>query len=63
VRLAPVLPPELGDLAIDRVSLAGQELSIRVAAGRTEVGGLPTALRLIEEPAPPPAEPAQESHQ
>ncbi|MGI8335285.1 amylo-alpha-1,6-glucosidase [Actinomadura scrupuli] len=53
VWLAPVLPPELGDLRIDRFNLAGSRVSIHVADGRLEVTGLPPGIELVEEPRAP----------
>jgi glycogen debranching enzyme len=53
--LAPALPAELGELSIERFSLAGQELSIRVAAGQADVRGLPEDLHVFHEPEPPSA--------
>ena len=55
VRFAPALPAELGELSIDRFSLAGQELSIHVADGRADVRGLPDGLQVIHDPEPLPA--------
>jgi hypothetical protein len=53
VWLAPALPPELGDLRIDRFNLAGSRVSIHVSDGRLEVTGLPPGIELVEEPRAP----------
>jgi glycogen debranching enzyme len=53
VWLAPALPPELGDLRIDRFSLAGSSVSIHVSDGRLEVTGLPPGVELVREPRAP----------
>jgi hypothetical protein len=55
VRFAPALPAELGELSIDRFSLAGQELSMHVADGRADIRGLPDGLQVIHDPEPLPA--------
>jgi glycogen debranching enzyme len=63
VRLAPALPPELGQLSIYRLSLDGHQVSMHAAEGHGEISGLPPTLHVIEEPEPlPAATPGKEVH-
>ncbi|HZU72929.1 MAG TPA: glycogen debranching N-terminal domain-containing protein [Acidimicrobiales bacterium] len=55
--LAPAIPPEIGDLAVENVPLAGARLSIAVINGRTSVEDLPDSIKLIEEPRHPLGDP------
>jgi glycogen debranching enzyme len=51
--LAPVLPPGFGDLRIDRLWLAEQQVSIQATDGRVTVSGWPADIELVEEGCPP----------
>jgi glycogen debranching enzyme len=53
VWLAPVLPPCLGELQVERLSLAGRQISIDVSGGQVNVAGWPDDIALIREPRPP----------
>jgi glycogen debranching enzyme len=45
--LAPALPPELGDLRVERVPLAGSRLTVTVTGGAANAEGLPASVRLV----------------
>jgi glycogen debranching enzyme len=51
--LAPVLPPGFGELRIERFTLFGSQVEIRVSGGHTEVSGWPEEIELIQEARPP----------
>jgi glycogen debranching enzyme len=51
--LAPALPPGLGDVRIERFTLAGSQVSIYVSGGRLKVSGWPKDIELIQEARPP----------
>jgi glycogen debranching enzyme len=51
--LAPALPQELGQISIDRLSLAGNQISVRASGDQVDVSGLPPGIELIQEPQPP----------
>jgi glycogen debranching enzyme len=53
VWLAPALPPGLGDLQIERLSLGGHRVSIEVSGGQVKVCGWPEDIELIRMPRPP----------
>jgi glycogen debranching enzyme len=53
VWLAPALPPSLGDLRIERLSLGGQQIWVDVSGGEVDVRGWPDHIQLIREPRPP----------
>ena len=46
VWFAPALPPTLGDLAIDRVTLAGTRVGLTVSGATSDVTGLPPGIAL-----------------
>jgi glycogen debranching enzyme len=51
--VAPALPQELGQVAIDRLSLAGHKVSVRASGDQIDVSGLPPGIEVIPEPQPP----------
>jgi glycogen debranching enzyme len=51
--LAPALPPSLGELRIERISLAGNQVTVSVSGGHVKVTGWPEDIELISEPRPP----------
>jgi glycogen debranching enzyme len=53
--LAPELPPELGQISISRLTLAGSTVSVRASGTDLDVSGLPPGVALIREPQPPAA--------
>ncbi|WBB70358.1 glycogen debranching N-terminal domain-containing protein [Micromonospora sp. WMMD812] len=53
VRLAPLAGPELGALAVDRLTVAGAPVAVTVdRAGHPTVTGLPAGLTVTVDPAP-----------
>jgi hypothetical protein len=50
--LAPELPTELGDLTLERVSLAGARMTVTVAGGVVQTQGLPPGVQLIADARP-----------
>jgi glycogen debranching enzyme len=50
--LAPELPPELADLRLENVPLAGGRIAMAVGSGAVDVTGLPPGLIVIERPRP-----------
>jgi glycogen debranching enzyme len=53
VWLAPALPPSLGELQVERLSLGGQQISIDASCGQVDVAGWPDGIQLIREARPP----------
>ena len=51
--LSPALPKELGQVSIDRLSLAGNQVSVRASADQAEISGLPPGFEVIREPQQP----------
>ena len=51
--LDPVLPPEIGELRVDRVPLAGSRVTIEVVDGSVKIEGLPAQLELVAHPRDP----------
>jgi glycogen debranching enzyme len=51
--LAPALPPGFGDLRIERLWLADQQVSISASGGQVKVSGWPEDIERIDEPRPP----------
>jgi glycogen debranching enzyme len=52
VWLAPELPAELGDLALERVALAGARMTVTVAGGVVQAQGLPPGVELVRDARP-----------
>ena len=52
--LAPALPPEFGEVRIDRLSLTGRPVCLRASGSDFQVSGLPPEVELIREPLRPP---------
>lgn len=50
--LAPALPAELGEVRIDRLSFAGQRVSVRARGDELDVHGLPADVELIRSARP-----------
>jgi hypothetical protein len=50
--LAPELPDALGNLRMDRVSLAGSRMTVSVVNGVVETTGLPASVRLLSDGRP-----------
>jgi glycogen debranching enzyme len=59
--LAPLLPPEIGRLRVDRVPLGGQRLRITVTGAMVEVDPVPAGIELVQTPRPPLSEDHGES--
>jgi glycogen debranching enzyme len=53
VWLAPALPPGLGELRVERLSLVGHEVTIEISGGEAKVSGWPDDVELIREARPP----------
>jgi glycogen debranching enzyme len=53
VWLAPVLPPEIGRLRVDRIPMAGARVSIEIEGDSVKVEGLPPDIELVAEPRHP----------
>ena len=51
--LAPVLPPEIGRLRVDRIPLVGRRVSVEVVDGNVKVEGLPPEFEVVTEPRHP----------
>jgi glycogen debranching enzyme len=49
-RIAPVLPPELGEVRIDGLPFAGGRVAIRATENSAEVDGLPPDIELVQAP-------------
>jgi glycogen debranching enzyme len=52
VWLAPVLPPELADLRLENVPLAGGRIALSVGSRAVAVTGLPAGVEVVREPRP-----------
>jgi hypothetical protein len=50
--LAPELPPELSDLRLENVPLAGGRIAMSVGESKVDVTGLPPGVVVISEPRP-----------
>jgi glycogen debranching enzyme len=59
--LAPLLPPEIGHLRVDRVPLGGQRLRITVTGAMVDVDPVPAGIELVQTPRPPLSEDHGES--
>jgi glycogen debranching enzyme len=53
LHLAPILPAEFGDVRAANVLLGRSRITIRARAGEGSVEGLPSELKLRNEPRPP----------
>ncbi|HVT70985.1 MAG TPA: glycogen debranching N-terminal domain-containing protein [Trebonia sp.] len=51
VWLAPALPPELGEVRIERLPVGGQRVSLRARGKDIDVNGFPEDMELIQAPA------------
>jgi glycogen debranching enzyme len=59
--LAPLLPPEIGTLRVDRVPLGSQRLRISVTGSMVEVDPVPAGIELVQTPRQPLSEDHGES--
>jgi glycogen debranching enzyme len=50
--VAPVVPPSMLPLRVDRLPIDAAEISLRVEAGGWDVEGLPEGFELVREPRP-----------
>jgi glycogen debranching enzyme len=52
--LAPMIPPSIGALRVERIPLAGVRVDVEVSAdGKVTVDGLPPGIELVDEPRHP----------